>query len=99
MAAFRIVQESSPTCVKHAGPVPTTVELAYTPTSVEVVVANEGRGVESHQPGFGLAGMSERAAFVGGTLVGRGRGSTAGSASTRCFRRRSSTRDPGDRRR
>ncbi len=68
LAAFRIVQESLTNVVKHAGPVPTTVDLAYTPTTIEVVVTDAGAGVDGHQPGHGLAGMAERAAFVGGSL-------------------------------
>ena len=69
LAAFRIVQESMTNVVKHAGPVPTAVELRYAPGSVEVLVEDRGGPVEDHQPGHGLAGMAERAAFVGGTLV------------------------------
>lgn len=69
LAAFRIVQESLTNVVKHVGPVPTSVELRYGPGSVEVLVENPGAPVEDHQPGHGLSGMAERAAFVGGTLA------------------------------
>lgn len=69
MAAFRIVQESLTNVVKHAGSAVTRVHLAYRPETVEVRVENDGPTVSRPQPGHGLAGMAERAAFVGGTLI------------------------------
>jgi signal transduction histidine kinase len=69
MAAFRIVQESLTNVVKHAGARATRVRLAYRPTSVAVTVENDGGPIDPPKPGFGLAGMGERADFVGGTLT------------------------------
>ena len=68
MAAFRIVQESLTNVVKHAGKVPTRVELSYTPTAVGVTIEDDGAPVAVPDPGHGLAGMAERASFLGGTL-------------------------------
>ncbi|MDZ5620175.1 sensor histidine kinase [Nocardioides bizhenqiangii] len=68
LASFRIVQESLTNVVKHAGAAPTRVHLAYLLGAVEVCVENNGPTVPEPQPGHGLAGMRERAAFVGGSL-------------------------------
>jgi signal transduction histidine kinase len=68
MAAFRIVQESLTNVVKHAGKVPTRVELSYAPTAVGLTIEDDGAPVAIPAPGHGLAGMAERASFLGGTL-------------------------------
>ena len=68
LAAFRIVQESLTNVVRHAGGAPTRVRLAYETGRIAVTVEDEGPRVSSHEPGHGLAGMAERASFVGGTL-------------------------------
>ncbi len=68
LATFRIVQESLTNVVKHAAGAASRVELSYRPAHVLVQVSNDGARVRTPLPGHGLAGMAERAAFVGGTF-------------------------------
>ena len=68
LAAYRIVQESLTNVVRHASSAPTHVRLAYEPGAIDVVVENEGEVLIGLRAGHGLAGMGERAAFVGGSL-------------------------------
>lgn len=80
LAAFRIVQESLTNVVRHADSASTSVVLAYGDGAVTVDVQDSGTSVPSNEPtGHGLAGMQERAAFVGGRLE-------AGPSSTGGFR-------------
>ena len=83
MAAFRIVQESLTNVVKHAGLVPTRVELDYAPTAIAVMVEDDGAAVAVPEPGHGLAGMAERASFLGGTLTVGPRDAGPGEAGPR----------------
>ncbi|MDP8908075.1 MAG: histidine kinase [Chloroflexota bacterium] len=77
LAAFRIVQEALTNIRKHAGAPPTDVLVRYAPDAVEVKVSNldlPGATMPSgHHPGYGIAGMSERARICGGTLEARRR--------------------------
>lgn len=72
LAAFRIVQEALTNIRKHAGAPPTDVLVRYAPDAVEVKVSNldlpSATTRNGHQPGYGIAGMSERARICGGTL-------------------------------
>jgi len=73
---YRVVQEALTNVAKHAGRgVRVTVRLAWVPGGVEVSVVDsggDGTGVGLPSGGFGLSGMSERAALKGGRLrVGR----------------------------
>jgi signal transduction histidine kinase len=73
---YRVVQEALANVAKHAGRgVRVTVRLAWAPGGVEVSVVDsggDGTGVGLPSGGFGLTGMSERAALKGGRLrVGR----------------------------
>jgi signal transduction histidine kinase len=73
---YRVVQEALANVAKHAGRgVRVTVRLAWAPGGVEVSVVDsggDGTGVGLPSGGFGLSGMSERAALKGGRLrVGR----------------------------
>ena len=82
MAAYRIVQEAITNVVKHAGSAPTTVTLHFRGDALDITVADAGTssGVDG-TPGYGLAGMKERVAFVGGSMsFGR---RTAGGYSVR----------------
>ncbi|MBT2505067.1 sensor histidine kinase [Streptomyces sp. ISL-98] len=71
-AAYRIVQESLTNAVRHAGPgvrIRVGVE-ARDDGALGVTVTDEGNGPSDHgSPGYGLAGMRERARSVGGTLA------------------------------
>ena len=72
LTVYRIAQESLTNVLKHAGPAPhVTVLLAWTPGSVVLEVADDGRGAaaDSDGNGHGLVGMRERTTMFGGTLV------------------------------
>jgi signal transduction histidine kinase len=80
--AFRIVQEALTNSLKHAGPTRVTVVLDYEAEclGVEVRDIGGGPGPNGHpSPGYGLIGMQQRVAMLGGELV-------AGPAAGRGFR-------------
>jgi signal transduction histidine kinase len=69
-AAYRILQESLTNAARHgAGPV--AVRIAYGQRQLELTISNEtnrnGSGVGG-TPGYGILGMRERAALLGGSL-------------------------------
>ncbi len=66
-SAFRIVQEAVTNVIRHAGGAPASVTVHYGSDSLQLVVADEGRGGEL-DGGHGLVGMRERVAAFGGTL-------------------------------
>jgi signal transduction histidine kinase len=68
LTAFRIVQESLTNVVRHATATRARVEIDYGADAVVVQVTDDGRGAAA-PAGFGLTGMRERAAALGGTLV------------------------------
>jgi signal transduction histidine kinase len=69
---YRVAQEALANVAKHAGRgVRVTVRLAWAPGGVELSVVDsggDGTGVGLPSGGFGLTGMSERAALKGGRL-------------------------------
>lgn len=74
-ALFRIVQEAVHNAARHGAPSAVEVELQFAPANVAVRVSDDGVGftLPPNQPagegeGFGLAGMRERAALLGGRL-------------------------------
>jgi signal transduction histidine kinase len=81
LVAYRIVQESLTNVRKHAGRVPTRVEIHYGMRDLELEICNEpGALPRSHngrteEGGHGLIGMRERAEIFGGTLEAGERGS------------------------
>jgi signal transduction histidine kinase len=78
LAAYRIVQESLTNTLRHAGSATATVTVRYGDESVEIEVEDDGRGAAAPasptQPfptagsGYGITGMQERAAAVGGRV-------------------------------
>src|SRR4051794_13117426 len=69
-SAYRIVQEGLTNALKHAGPAHASVRLRYGERALELEVLDDGRGlVGTSGGGFGLLGMSERAALYGGVLA------------------------------
>jgi signal transduction histidine kinase len=72
LTAYRIVQESLTNVGRHAGAASATVTIRYEPGAVVVEVDDDGRGpaatAADHRPGYGLAGMAERSAALGGSL-------------------------------
>jgi signal transduction histidine kinase len=70
-ALYRIVQESLTNVVKHAHARRVSILLARRNGAVKAVVEDDGRGFEPAKDtadGFGLVGMRERLALLGGRL-------------------------------
>ncbi|QQQ78307.1 sensor histidine kinase [Saccharothrix sp. 6-C] len=71
LSVYRIVQESLTNVVKHADARKADVRVRFLDSSLEVEVADDGRGRPGTAPGragFGLVGMRERVAVHGGEL-------------------------------
>lgn len=77
LSAYRIVQEALTNVLKHAGPTRVVVQFRNAGGRLHVEVIDSGRRIGGAGPvsssqddgrGFGLLGMRERAALVGGTL-------------------------------
>ena len=72
MAIYRVVQEGVINAVRHANPTSIAVEVLGSATSVRVRVVDDGVGLtqEWSRPGhFGLRGLQERLAMLGGLLT------------------------------
>ena len=79
-AAYRIVQEALTNVSRHAGKACASVRLRYTPDTLTVQVADDGKGDGARPagarpagarpagPGLGLIGMRERVSALGGRL-------------------------------
>jgi signal transduction histidine kinase len=67
---YRLVQEALTNVVKHAGAKHVTLRARAADGSVEIVVADDGRGFEAGEAaeGRGLTGMRERVQMLGGEL-------------------------------
>jgi signal transduction histidine kinase len=71
LSVYRIVQESLTNVVKHADASKADVRVRFLENSLEVEVADDGRGSKGTSvgiAGFGLVGMRERVAVHGGEL-------------------------------
>ncbi|WP_447006732.1 sensor histidine kinase [Saccharothrix isguenensis] len=71
LSVYRIVQESLTNVVKHADARKADVRVRFLENSLEVEVADDGRGSKGTSvglTGFGLVGMRERVAVHGGEL-------------------------------
>lgn len=73
ISVFRIVQEALTNVAKHARATRVRVELALRDGTLEVRVTDNGQGMQpargkNGKPGFGVLGMRERAAALGGEL-------------------------------
>lgn len=70
LAVYRTVQESLTNVFKHAGgPKRAEVSLEYHDNGLAVTVKNTGHRVDGAGTSRGLAGLAERAAAFGGTMV------------------------------
>lgn len=75
LATYRIVQEALTNTLRHAGPVPTSVDVTVSASEVTIVVRDQGTGTPPHYPepetpgGHGLVGMRERASLFAGTVL------------------------------
>lgn len=68
--AYRIVQEALTNARTHAGPVEASIVLRYGP-ELQIDVVNDivaASTTRSSVQGYGLLGMSERVALLGGTV-------------------------------
>lgn len=72
---YRVVQEALHNCEKHAAASRIRVSVRQTPEQLTVEIEDDGRGFALDSKGlppgsgFGIAGMRERAAIVGGALA------------------------------
>jgi signal transduction histidine kinase len=70
VAVFRIVQEALTNTLKHAGPAHATVSVRREGGDLIIEVLDDGRQAPSPSGnGYGLAGMRERVALLGGTVL------------------------------
>jgi signal transduction histidine kinase len=68
--AYRIVQEALTNSLKHAGPTKATVVLDYGPDTLHVEVRDHGLGhARATDAGYGLLGMRQRVAMLGGEFA------------------------------
>ena len=67
---YRLVQEATNNAIKHADPTRISVTVSRNEASVEVIVADDGRGFDpaATARSFGLVGMEERVTLPGGKL-------------------------------
>jgi signal transduction histidine kinase len=72
---YRIVQEAITNVVKHSAATEASVVIRKRPTVVSLSIRDNGRGFnpaktssQSHELGYGLNGIAERARILGGTL-------------------------------
>jgi signal transduction histidine kinase len=70
LAAYRIVQEALTNVLRHAGTATAMVRLSYHEDHLAVQVDDDGHGAAGWPPvgGYGLLGMRERVAALGGRL-------------------------------
>lgn len=70
LTTYRIVQEALTNVLRHAGAGRAVVSLRYEPDALTVEIGDDGRGAAGRHvhSGFGLLGMRERAAALGGHL-------------------------------
>ena len=68
MAAFRIAQEALTNCARHSQASRVRVSAGVGEAMFTLVVEDDGVGVDGSVPDYGLEGMRQRAAMVGGTL-------------------------------
>jgi signal transduction histidine kinase len=72
-AYYRVAQEALDNVIRHAGAETVRVKLQQTGTQLRLMVADDGHGVLTGDTDvdvqFGIQGMEERAALIGGTLT------------------------------
>jgi signal transduction histidine kinase len=70
VAAYRIVQEALTNTARHSGGTAVTVQVSRSDGTLVVQVDDDGPGAAAREPGAGsgIAGMTERAHALGGTL-------------------------------
>jgi signal transduction histidine kinase len=73
ISAYRIVQEALTNVLKHGGDARATVVVAYGDRTLEIEIADDGRGGTPDGSGHGIVGLRERVALFGGSLKAGGR--------------------------
>lgn len=68
LVVYRVAQESLTNVLRHSGASLAVVALATRDGGVELVVADDGRGLRDAPPGDGIKGMKERALGLGGHI-------------------------------
>lgn len=68
MTLFRIAQESLTNAIKHADATVLNISLEYNEDTVQLKIADNGRGCGVPEWGMGLTGMRERIELCGGRL-------------------------------
>ena len=66
LSAFRIIQEAVTNVVRHAGAGECHVSIAQQDGQLSIEVTDSGRGGTTAGTGYGITGMRERAALLGG---------------------------------
>ncbi|WP_231930460.1 HAMP domain-containing sensor histidine kinase [Friedmanniella luteola] len=79
LVLYRVAQEALTNVARHADARTVRLRLLADPEGVELVVADDGRGLGRAPEGSGLRGMRERALLVGGRLSVRSPGSAGGT--------------------
>jgi signal transduction histidine kinase len=73
MAAYRIIQEALTNSARHSGGARATVRVSYGDEELEIEVADEGttgpKASRTVGTGSGIAGMTDRACALGGSLT------------------------------
>jgi signal transduction histidine kinase len=69
-AAYRVVQESLSNVLRHAGAQVVHIGLRYEEDGLRLSIRDDGRGADDRRAGtgWGIVGMRERLALLGGTL-------------------------------
>jgi signal transduction histidine kinase len=67
--AFRIIQEALTNVIRHAHASHGEVHIDYHDTDLSIEVTDDGRGGAVGDTGYGITGMRERAALLGGQLT------------------------------
>ena len=65
-SAFRIIQEAVTNVVRHAGTGQCQVSIGQQDGQLSIEVTDSGRGGSAAGTGYGITGMRERAALLGG---------------------------------
>nr|WP_191910124.1 histidine kinase [Microbispora cellulosiformans] len=71
VAAYRIVQEALTNTIRHAGASTVRVRVRWSGDTLDVEVADDGRGGRELREGHGMIGMRERVTACGGRLAVR----------------------------
>ncbi|WP_245752781.1 LapD/MoxY N-terminal periplasmic domain-containing protein [Methylophaga sulfidovorans] len=67
---YRLVQECTTNCVRHAHASHVKVEVRREAETIKVAVTDDGKGLDAHLvKGFGLIGMRERVSALGGRIA------------------------------